>query len=179
MNLGDYFCQHVLCPDSKGEAILGLIHISLSTLKLFVSWCYVFACHGTKSWAVPGKILQLFLTLYSFLEKDSCFPFCSQRYGCLTINFWNETPSLPLWSSVNAQCHCYDWGVSFLGRGPEIQPQPPALWSNAVTATGTSDRLLSSGLDVLGGVCKYIVKFNDPGSAESLSLCCFSQVKVD
>lgn len=34
--------------------------------------------------------------------------------------------------------------------------------------------------DLFSGICKYILKLNDPGSIESLSLCCFSQViKVD
>lgn len=144
MNLGDYICQHVLCPDSKGEAILGLIPISLSTLKLFVSWRYVFACHWTKSWAVPGKILQLFLTLYSFPEKDSCFPFCSQRYGCLTINFWNETPrrdSLPP-SLLLSQC-----SVSLLGLGgllPWPRTRNPTAATRAAEQCGNRDRHVGS-----------------------------------
>lgn len=44
-----------------------------------------------------------------------------------------------------------------------------------------SECLFVFGLDVLenhffSGICKHIVKFNDPGSVENLLLCCFSQM---
>lgn len=59
--------------------------------------------------------------------------------------------------------------------------QLPTLWCKVLTIRSMPESLFIFGLDVLenhlfSGICKYIIKFNDPGSVESLSLCCFSQI---